>query len=246
MKLYKDGQLIGSRSDGEFPPLAVAESALRVGSDPTGANRFGGEIQRVRLIPRAWSDKEVAAAGSSPMQDDGTEWEMQDQAGGDLLPKVGTTSLVCRGDDPELEKPSSLVQDGRLVTEEGVSFAPPADGKNVAFTSLWDNWPARVSVPVNQSAEAIWLLVTGFTHPMQGRIANAVLCFRYADGVEERLELIPPFNFRSLCPWRSYDQPCRAIAPMNRSGSTCSIPLRSVTRGTMESIIVRRDVAIRR
>jgi len=129
MKLYKDGQLIGSRSDGEFPPLAVAESALRVGSDPTGANRFGGEIQRVRLIPRAWSDKEVAAAGSSPMQDDGTEWEMQDQPGGDLLPKVGTTSLVWRGDDPELEKPSSLVQDGRLVTEQGVSFVPPADGK---------------------------------------------------------------------------------------------------------------------
>jgi len=103
-----------------------------------------------------------------------------------------------------------------------------------------------VSVPVNQSAEAIWLLVTGFTHPMQERIANAVLCFRYADGVEERLELTPPFNFRSLCPWRSYDQPCRVFAPMNRSGSTCSIPLRSATRGTMDSIIVRRDVAMRR
>jgi hypothetical protein len=34
---------------------------------------------------------------------------------------------------------------------------------------------------------------------MQGRISNAVLRFRYADGVEETLDLTPPENFWSLC-----------------------------------------------
>jgi hypothetical protein len=35
---------------------------------------------------------------------------------------------------------------------------------------------------------------------MQARIANAVLRLRYADGVEDRLELIPPFNYWNLSP----------------------------------------------
>lgn len=205
MKLYKDGELIGSRSDGEFPPLAVTESALRVGSDATGGNRFLGNIQRVRVIPRAWSDEEVAAASDSPVQNDGTEWNLQELSGDALAPTAGTTPLIWRGDAPSPDKPGALLRDGLLVTEEGVHFTPPADGKNVAFTSLWDNWPARVSVPVNQGGEAIWLLVAGFTHPMQGRIANAVLCFRYEDGVEERLDLTPPLNFRSLCRWGPAD-----------------------------------------
>jgi hypothetical protein len=34
---------------------------------------------------------------------------------------------------------------------------------------------------------------------MQGRIANAELRMKYADGVVEKLELVPPLNFWSLC-----------------------------------------------
>ena len=34
---------------------------------------------------------------------------------------------------------------------------------------------------------------------MQGRIANAVVQFRYANGQDEQLELVPPLNFWSLC-----------------------------------------------
>jgi hypothetical protein len=74
----------------------------------------------------------------------------------------------------------------------------PEETRNIAFTSLWDNWPASVTVPVNQSGQAVWLLVCGSSNPMQGRIANAVLKFHYADGKEERLELEHPSNFWSL------------------------------------------------
>jgi len=93
----------------------------------------------------------------------------------------------------------------RLRTPQGVPFAW-ADGKtNIAFTSMWDNWPRQVTVPVNRKAEGLWLLVCGFTNPMQGRIANAELRLKYADGGVEKLELVPPFNFWSLCPFGRVD-----------------------------------------
>ena len=62
-------------------------------------------------------------------------------------------------------------------------------------------------MPVNAGREAVWLLVCGSTNPMQGRIANAVLRFRYADGTEEQLELVPPLNLWSLgrFGWNDYD-----------------------------------------
>ena len=70
---------------------------------------------------------------------------------------------------------------------------------------MWDNWPRSVSVPVGKQAEAVWLLVCGSTNPMQTRIANAEVRFRYADGQMEKLELVPPLNFWSLCPWGGVD-----------------------------------------
>lgn len=89
---------------------------------------------------------------------------------------------------------------GELVTPQGARFRVPREGRNVAFTSLWDNWPARVEVPVNARAEAAWLLVAGSTNPMQTRIANAAVHFHYAGGATDTLELVPPLNFWSLCP----------------------------------------------
>ena len=94
----------------------------------------------------------------------------------------------------QLAKPGEPV-----TTPQGVPFGKIGAEKNIAFTSRWDNWPKSVSVPVNAAGEAVWLLVCGSTNPMQGRIANAVVRFRYVDGQEEQLELVPPLNFWSLC-----------------------------------------------
>jgi hypothetical protein len=109
-----------------------------------------------------------------------------------------------------LDKIASLTgRDGLLVTPQGAEFTPVKAGnppvKNIAFTSLWDNWPRKVTVPVNKAGDAVWLLICGNTNPMQGRIANAIITFRYADGSEEQLELIPPLNFWSLSRFGSVD-----------------------------------------
>ena len=109
----------------------------------------------------------------------------------------------------QLDKAASLTgTNGLILTPQGANFNALDTGtsaKNIAFTSMWDNWPRKVTVPVNKAGEAVWLLVCGSTNPMQGRIENAVLTFRYADGTEERLDLVPPFNFWSLLPFGSID-----------------------------------------
>ncbi len=102
--------------------------------------------------------------------------------------------------EPKLDGIDKLKDvEGRIGTPSNVPFLAPAEGKNIAFTSLWDNWPRSVTVPVNASGEAVWLLLCGSTNPMQLKIANAVVRFKYSDGKEETLELVPPTNFWSLC-----------------------------------------------
>ena len=101
--------------------------------------------------------------------------------------------------------PRMLAQTNRLATTQGVPFYWGGGATNIAFTSQWDNWPRQVIVPVNRSGEAIWFLVCGSSNPMQVRIANAELRMKYADGVVEKLELAPPFNFWSLCPMGGCD-----------------------------------------
>jgi hypothetical protein len=96
--------------------------------------------------------------------------------------------------------PNLLDKNGALRTPQGVPFAWPAGDRNIAFASLWDNWPRTVSVPVGKAGGAVWFLVCGTTNPMQCRIANARLRMTYADGVTEDLDIVPPLNFWSLCP----------------------------------------------
>lgn len=100
--------------------------------------------------------------------------------------------------------PALLATGGaRLQTPQGVPFAWPGEERNVAFTSRWDNWPNRVTVPVGCAGEAVWFLVCGSTNPMQGRIANAVLRLRYVGGpADDTLELVPPVNYWNLSPIR--------------------------------------------
>lgn len=133
---------------------------------------------------------------------------------------------------------------GDLVTPQGARFAVADDPRNIAFTSRWDNWPRAVTVPVGRSAEAAWLLVAGSTFPMHFQIANAVLRFRYADGVEETLELVPPLNYWNLSSWGGldYDYTVDAFAlpkeppPQVQLGKDC--------RAMVLSWRLRRDVTL--
>jgi len=94
---------------------------------------------------------------------------------------------------------------GRILAGKNVPFLWSNGNRNIAFTSQWDNWPKQITVPVNATGNAVWFLLCGTTDPMEVRIANAELRLKYADGVVEKLELVPPLNFWTLCPFGGVD-----------------------------------------
>lgn len=86
----------------------------------------------------------------------------------------------------------------RLNTPQGVPFLWYGEGNNISFTSMWDNYPARIDFPVNRTGSAAFFLVSGSTNVMQCQIANAVIRLHYADGLTDSLELVPPINYWNL------------------------------------------------
>lgn len=91
----------------------------------------------------------------------------------------------------------SLAKGDRFEVE-GIPFATPQQGNNIAFTSLWDNYPSSLTIKVkSQKASVAHILLAGSTNHMQTHIDNALIIARYNDGTSDTLRLIPPFNY---CP----------------------------------------------
>jgi hypothetical protein len=65
-------------------------------------------------------------------------------------------------------------------------------GRNIVFTSRWDNYPDSVVIPLSGRAKHAYFLMAGSTNPMQSRITNGVIGIRYKDGTTDELELINP------------------------------------------------------
>ena len=80
---------------------------------------------------------------------------------------------------------------GRVVTAQKVPFFWSAGKDNVAFTSIWDNYPAKIDFPVNQSGDAAYFLVSGSTNVMQCQIANAVIRLSSGRHGMQELNLTP-------------------------------------------------------
>lgn len=86
---------------------------------------------------------------------------------------------------------------GGQITVGGVPFRSPAQGVNIAYTSLFDNYPDSVELPLKGRASGAALLMAGSTNHMQSRIANALVTVAYADGTADTLQLVNPDNW---CP----------------------------------------------
>jgi hypothetical protein len=84
---------------------------------------------------------------------------------------------------------------GTLRLPNGLSFATPATGPNVAFASLWDNYPRATTVPLAGQAGRAFLLMAGSTNHMQSRIDNGEVVVTYADGTTARTPLRNPDNW---------------------------------------------------
>lgn len=90
---------------------------------------------------------------------------------------------------------AALNADGVLTTRLGIPYKSAAEGNNVVYTSLFDNYPDSVTIPLQGKARGLELLMAGSTNHMQCYMENAALRVKYADGSCETLPLVAPFNW---------------------------------------------------
>ena len=120
-------------------------------------------------------------------------------------PKTPTLQLPTQGignwcypnievkiDDSGLRQ--SAKNNNQITSPQGILFKTPSDPnqKNIAFTSLWDNFPESIAVPLQGNASHMYVMVAGTTNPMQSRIVNGELIVQYTDGSTENLLLKNP------------------------------------------------------
>ena len=106
-------------------------------------------------------------------------------------------------DDYTLRKQVS--HDGLLTLDSlGIPFRYAAKGKNIAYTSLWDNYPDSIVIPITSHLSPLtsqfthaYLLMAGSTNYMQSHIDNGLVIARYTDGTADTLRLQNPHNW---CP----------------------------------------------
>ena len=90
----------------------------------------------------------------------------------------------------------SLIVNGRMVVAN-VPFSTPEQGRNIIYTSLWDNYPDAVTMPLKGRAAVAHLLMAGSTNHMQSRIDNGLVVVTYQDNSTDTLTLRNPDNW---CP----------------------------------------------
>jgi len=104
--------------------------------------------------------------------------------------------MMATIDDTTLR--SKVDASGLLTTETlGIPFRYAAEGRNIVYTSLWDNYPDAVSLPLTGRASHAYLLMAGSTNHMQCHIDNGLVVARYTDGTADTLRLQNPHNW---CP----------------------------------------------
>ena len=84
--------------------------------------------------------------------------------------------------------------DGILHTPSGIPFTTPKDGDNVACVSVWENFPASLTVPLEDCAHELALLFVSTTNAMQTNVENARITVTYQSGEQETVSLVYPHN----------------------------------------------------
>ena len=85
----------------------------------------------------------------------------------------------------------TMIQNGTF-TVAGIPFRTPQKGRNIVYTSLWDNYPDSITIPLHGQASKAWLLMAGSTNHMQCHIDNGLVVAQYRDGSMDTLRLVNP------------------------------------------------------
>lgn len=101
-------------------------------------------------------------------------------------------------DDSYLRRGSITIDRETLGTAHDLHFNVAPTERNIAYVSLFDNYPDSLVIPVEGSGRALALLMAGSTNHMQTYTPNATLEVRYTDGSSETLRLVPPYNWSPI------------------------------------------------
>lgn len=98
--------------------------------------------------------------------------------------------------DPRIEDVSfaGMIEEGIFNTSLGIPFNTNEgiEKNNILFTSLWDNFPDSISIPLDGKASHVYFLMAGSTNHMQSRFRNGTVKVYYKDGTYDWLDLINP------------------------------------------------------
>ena len=93
---------------------------------------------------------------------------------------------------------AKVKEEGLLQTELGIPFCTPAEGQNIAYVSLWDNYPNKLRIPLQRKGKSLYLLMAGSTNHMQCHIDNGYVRAYYTDGTYSELPLVNPYNWAPI------------------------------------------------
>lgn len=84
-----------------------------------------------------------------------------------------------------------------ITVQPDIPFSTPSQkgAKNIVFTSQWDNFPKKISIPLNGKSSQAYFLMAGTTNPMQSRMANGAIIIHYRDETADTLLLKNPENW---------------------------------------------------
>lgn len=118
------------------------------------------------------------------------------------IPKQGIgewchPTLTAEIDDSGLR---ALVEQnkGVLKTESGIEFKMNSEGHNIAYTSLWDNYPDSIRIPLRGHANHAYLAMAGSTNHMQWGLPNGVVEIHYKDGSFQEFFLENPTTWAPI------------------------------------------------
>lgn len=97
------------------------------------------------------------------------------------------------------------------------------DTTNVVFTSLWDNYPDSVEIPIGVKAKYLNLSLFGTTNWMQSHIINGTISIVYSDGSNSIVSLVNPDN------WLPNDKLVHIKIPTDKHKQLKSIVIRTLS-----------------
>lgn len=100
-------------------------------------------------------------------------------------------TLMANIDDSGIRR---TAKNDLFVTPFGVPFRTTSSEtkNNIAFTSLWDNYPTQLEVSLSGKSSHAYLMMAGSTNHMQSHVVNGTVTVFYKDGTKDVLELINP------------------------------------------------------